>query len=201
MERIHGKPLSKLLHDPAFRDNQLEIRVLQMAREILTILIKLHKRIDIGGQKGYFIYQDLKPGNILVSPGDYFTLIDMGAVTLRLGQRTTEPTAACITVGYAAPEAKGREAEIDERFDIYTLGVTMWETLSGQDPQGLGDDFPVLSMQPLRELGLHHETFTLIQRALARDPDQRFPKAAVMRKAVLEALAVVQEAHPQRRLH
>jgi serine/threonine protein kinase len=149
----------------------------------------MHQPIDVGGRRGYFIYQDLKPANILVSPGDYFTLIDMGAVTLRLGDHTTEPTAGCITPGYAAPEAdKGREAHIDERFDLYTLGVTLWQALTGQDPQTLGGDFPTLPLAPLQRLGLHRQTLALITRALARDPSQRYQKAAEMRKAVIQAL-------------
>lgn len=65
MERIYGKPLNKLLKSPEFRDERLEIRALQMAKEILTILLKVHRKIPVGPSKGYFIYQDLKPANIL----------------------------------------------------------------------------------------------------------------------------------------
>jgi serine/threonine protein kinase len=189
MERIHGKPLDKLIHDPQWRDDRLEQRVLQMAREVLTIFVKMHQPIEVGSGRGYFIYQDLKPANILVSPGDYFTLIDMGAVTLRLGDRTTEPTAGCITPGYAAPEAdNGREAQIDERFDLYTLGVTMWQVLTGTDPQGLGGDFPELPVSALQGLGLHRQTLALVARALARDPARRYQRAVEMRKAVIQAM-------------
>lgn len=201
MEKISGRPLNKLLRDSAFRRDRLELKTLRMAKEILTIFIKIHKATRFGGQQGYFIYQDLKPANILVSPGDYFTLIDMGAVTLHLGGRTTEPTAGCITAGYAAPEAaNGREARIDKRFDLYTLGVTMWEVLTGQDPQDIGGEFPELSLAPLREQGLHASTLKILHRALERDPDQRFRNAAEMRKAVIGALSEV-EKDPKKVLH
>lgn len=189
MERIHGTPLDKLMRDAAWREERLEQRVLQMTKELLTIFIKLHQPVEIGKGRGYFIYQDLKPANILVSPGDYFTLIDMGAVTLRLGDHTTEPTAGCITAGYAAPEAaNGNESRIDERFDLYTLGVTMWQVLTGTDPQTLGSDFPDLPLTPLHHLGLHRHTVALLTKALARDPSKRFQRAAEMRKSTIQAI-------------
>src|SRR5690606_36932520 len=154
---------------------------------------------DVGPGKGYFIYQDLKPANILLSEGDYVTLIDMGAVTLKLGQRTTDPTAGCITAGYAAPEAAGgNETRIDQRFDIYTLGVTMWQALTGIDPQELGSEFPDIPLQPLRELGLSAATFRLIAQALAKDPNQRFTSAAAMRKAVIASMEALDKASAQR---
>ncbi|MFU8805757.1 MAG: protein kinase domain-containing protein, partial [Bradymonadaceae bacterium] len=115
MEYIEGEILEKKLHEEAYRRN-LEEHLLALSRELLTALIRIHRPFEINGQKAYFIYQDLKPANILVSHDDYYTLIDFGGVTLKLGARTTEPTAACITAGYAAPEAEGRESEIDAGF-------------------------------------------------------------------------------------
>lgn len=187
MERIHGRPLHEALDEGSFREH-LETRLLRVAREVLTIFIRLHKSVAIGSGQGQFIYQDLKPANILLSEGDYVTLIDMGAVTLRLGGRTTEPTAGCITAGYAAPEAAGDGAStIDTRFDLYTLGVTLWQCFTGRDPQALGSEFPELPLAPLRQAGVSRPTFELVARALERDPARRFQSAAEMRKAVLEA--------------
>lgn len=200
MERIYGRPLDAALAERDFRDH-LEERLLQVAREVLTIFIRLHKTVELApGRQGQFIYQDLKPANILLSEGDYVTLIDMGAVTLRLGGRTTEPTAGCITAGYAAPEAAGEGAStIDPRFDLYTLGVTLWQCFTGRDPQALGSEFPTLPLGPLREAGVSRPTFELIARALERDPAQRFSSAAEMRKAVLEASRALRDS--TRRLH
>ena len=191
MEYIQGKPLEKLIADAAWRQ-QLEVHLLTMAREILTIFIKMHKTIEVGGQQAQFLYQDLKPANILVSAGDYFTLIDFGGTTLRLGSRTTEPTAGCITTGYAAPEAShGREAQIDARFDLYTLGATIWHAVTLIDPRELGAEFPTLDPGAMRHKGVSEELVQITARALQPDPAQRYPSAAAMRKDVMERLRVL----------
>lgn len=188
MEYIHSKPLEKLMADPQWRQ-QLEVRLLTMCREILTIFIKMHKTIDLQGKSAQFLYQDLKPANILVSAEDYFTLIDFGGTTLRLGERTTEPTAGCITTGYAAPEAShGRESQIDARFDIYTLGATLWHAVTLEDPRELGTEFPKLDPQRMQGRGVSPEFVQLAARALAPDPAQRYASAAAMRKDVMERL-------------
>lgn len=188
MERIYGDVLESMMRQEAWRA-QLEVHLLKMMRELLTIFIRIHKRFDVRGNPAQFIYQDLKPANVLVSAEDFFTLIDFGATTLRLNGRTTEPTAGCITPGYAAPEASdGREALIDARFDLYTLGATVWHIVTLRDPRELGGDFPQLDVSAMRGEGLSGEFLQIAARALARDPEQRYASAAAMRKDVMELL-------------
>ncbi|MBA2663392.1 MAG: protein kinase [Bradymonadaceae bacterium] len=188
MEYIDGAMLETRLHEPAFRA-RLEERLLTLSREVLTALIRLHRPFEINGRKACFLYQDMKPANILVSHDDYFTLIDFGGVTLRLGDRTTEPTAGCITPGYAAPEASdGREHQIDARFDIYTLGATLWHAVTTEDPRELGSEFPHLDPAKMRGKGVSEPFIQIAARALARDPDKRYPSAAAMRKDVMDRL-------------
>ena len=188
MEYIEGQMLESRMREPGWRV-RLEWRLLVMARELLTILIKMHKRIEVGGQPAYFIYQDLKPANVLVSGEDYFTLVDFGATTLHLGGRTTEPTAGCITPGYAAPEAdRGQEARIDARFDLYSLGATLWHAVTLTDPRELGVPFPTLDPNAMRPHGVSDAFTRLVTRALSPDPGARFERAATMRKAVMDLL-------------
>ena len=190
LEYIPGDVLEDRVKHPEFREN-LEENLLTLAREVLTIFIKLHKPFDVGTQKACFLYQDLKPANILVSGEEYYTLIDFGGVTLRLGGKTTEPTAGCITAGYAAPEAdNGNEAYIDHRFDLYTLGATLWSVVVGKDPGELGM-FPRLDPDRLRRAGLSEDFVRIVGRALHPDPEKRWQSAAEMRKAVLERLRVL----------
>ncbi len=188
MERIQGKPLEEVMRDRSWRQH-LELYLLKMMREILTIWIKMHRKFDLNGQDAYFIYQDLKPANILVSHNDFFTLIDFGATTLKLGSKTTEPTAGCITTGYAAPEAQnGHEAHIDHRFDLYTLGATAWHVITGQDPRNLGQDFPRLDPTLLQKHNISQALTHIITKSLASDPNQRYQHAAAMRKDVMQLL-------------
>lgn len=188
METIHGKPLEAIMGDPVWRQG-MELHLLTMCREILTIFIKMHKTIDLGGNPAQFLYQDLKPANILVSADDYFTLIDFGGTTMRLGGRTTEPTAGCITTGYAAPEAsRGRESEIDARFDLYTLGATLWHVITGRDPRDLPQEFPTLDPALMQGQGVSPDLVHIVTRALEPDPSKRYPMAAAMRKDVMDVL-------------
>ncbi|MEO1268363.1 MAG: hypothetical protein AAFX99_09705 [Myxococcota bacterium] len=188
MERIHGDTLEHQMKQPEFKA-KAELRLLRMAREILTIFIRFHRTFEVGGNKAYFIYQDLKPANVLISPADYFTLIDMGGVTLRLGNKTTEPTAGMLTYGYAAPEGESDGGvHIDHRFDIYTLGATLYHALTGIDPRDLPGQFPELDLGALRRLPIREETTQIIARALERDPEKRYGIAAEMRKDVMAVL-------------
>jgi len=193
LELIPGEILEDRMTKPEFRAD-LELHLLSIAREVLTIFIRLHREVDVGDQKGVFLYQDLKPANIIVSGDDYFTLIDFGGVTLKLGEKTTEPTAGCITMGYAAPEASGgREAYIDARFDVYTLGATLWHAVTLQVPREMGE-FPVLDPRALHSSGLSQATIEILTRALAPDPSERYPSAAAMRKDVMERLRSLRSA-------
>jgi serine/threonine-protein kinase len=188
LEKIQGKPLEALLGTPEFRERAEEL-CLKMAKEICTILIKLHRPFEVQGKPAHFIYQDLKPGNVLVGGDDYFTLIDFGGVTLRLGDRTTEPTAGVLTAGYAAPEGEGEGAvRIDARYDVYTLGATLWHCFTGIDPRTLGTQSPVLDLRALDRARLHGSTRALVVRALERDPARRFQTAAEMRKEIVACL-------------
>lgn len=190
MELLPGEILEKRMHREAFRA-QLELHLLTIAREVLTIFIRLHRSFDVAGNEAQFLYQDLKPANLIISGDDYITLIDFGGVTLRLGEKTTEPTAGCLTMGYAAPEASGgREAFVDERFDVYTLGATLWHAATLQDPRELGD-YPTLSTDALSASGLAPATVEILSRALERDPQKRYASAAAMRRDVMERLRAV----------
>jgi serine/threonine protein kinase len=186
MEKISGSILEDRMAQADFRD-RLEERLLTLSREILTIFIRMHRPFDVAGQPAHFLYQDLKPANILVSGEEDYTLIDFGAATLKLGEKTTEPTAGCITLGYAAPEAEGREAYVDASFDIYTLGATLWHAVTLQDPRELGADFPALSVDAMRGKGISGEMARIIAKALSQK-ESRYPSAAAMRKDVMDRL-------------
>ncbi len=188
MERVPGDTLEHLVASGGLEARR-EVRLLRFACELLTVFIRLHRRFEVQGREAYFIYQDLKPANVLISKEDYLTLIDMGGVTLRLGDKTTEPTAGMLTYGYAAPEGEvDGGVRIDQRFDLYTLGATLYHAATGIDPRELPGQFPALELRALEQAGLSGATRQIIARALERDPERRYGIAAEMRKDVLSAL-------------
>ncbi len=185
MQRVHGTPLTSLLKEQSFIRRR-EAVLKRVAVQLLSLLIRLHRRVQLKAVEGYFIFQDLKPDNILVGPEDQVTLVDFGAVTLRLEDRTTDPSAGMITHGYAAPESEHDPTRIDQRFDLYSLGATLWHAATGRDPRDLSRNFPVLDRDALTHAGLSPAFTAWIAKALSTAPADRWMSAAAMRRSLIE---------------
>ena len=121
MELVEGETLRRVLA----RGPMLPARVERLARQLVSGLIHAHER--------GVIHRDLKPDNILVSPGAAGELARIGdfglALTREDDARLTQSGIVC-TPAYAAPEQLLGGA-IDHRADLYALGVTLFEMLSG----------------------------------------------------------------------
>jgi hypothetical protein len=100
--------------------------VLQLADQICAVLVFLH------GQSPPVIFRDLKPSNIMVTPSGQLYLIDFGIARIfKLDQAFD--TVSLGSAGYAAPEQYGR-SQTTVRSDIYSLGATLHNLLTGLDP-------------------------------------------------------------------
>jgi serine/threonine protein kinase len=165
----------------ALEEGRLSLgRSLRVAQDVLAALDYAHSR--------GVIHLDVKPANILVK-GERCLLTDFGfAKDLALANITGEQMMLG-TPSYMSPEQfKGVRTE--RRSDIYAVGAVLYHMLSGAPPFGgqvlrflVGDDS--VKLEPLSPLpGDLHE---VVQRALSRDPDDRFPSA----KAMLAALEPV----------
>jgi WD40 repeat protein len=163
LEYLEGTTLETYLKTRAAQGKPLQVdEALAMALQLCTVLEYLHTR------QPPVIFRDLKPGNIIRSPGGTLCLIDFGiARHFRPGQ--ARDTQALGSPGYAAPEQYGR-AQTTPQTDIYSLGALLHALLSGQDPaeqpQGLA---------PLR-LGysaVETELAALAQRMLSPYPGER----------------------------
>ena len=122
------------------------------------------------------VHGDLKPENILVLPGYdriQFKLIDFGSVT-----EIFSITSRAGTASYLAPE-RFQAAPISERTEVFALGVTLFEALTGAYPYGeierfqtprFGDPVPPAKLNPNLPAWLN----SLLLRALARDPQARY---------------------------
>jgi serine/threonine protein kinase len=135
MSFIQGESLEKYLaHAPGGRLPMAE--ALQIARELCNVLNYLHS------QRPPIIFRDLKPANIMRTPNGHIYLIDFGIARLfKPGQ--AKDTASYGSMGYSPPEQYGR-AQTTERSDIYSLGATLYELLSGYEPSSSPFRFPPL---------------------------------------------------------
>jgi serine/threonine-protein kinase len=195
MELLQGEPLSAVVK----RERTLPVAT--ACEYTLQILQALEAAHSLG-----VIHRDLKPDNVFVTfegGKPVVKLIDFGIAKLKRAEGSTAPAAKNLTVAgmlmgtpeYMAPEQAYSAADIDVRADLYSVGVMLYEMLSGQTPaQGEDPRVVVLKVErgevpPLVHLapGVPPEVAGLVHRAMAPRPEMRFASAAEMRLA-LEAV-------------
>ncbi|MGB3769333.1 MAG: serine/threonine-protein kinase [Phormidesmis sp.] len=132
MEYLKGDSVGRLL-----RKQPLPVpRFLGIVRQILLGLRTAHNGILVNGEAVPIIHRDIKPNNVIVtsdpSMGELVKILDFGIA--KLLQAGSEQTSTFMgTLAYASPEQmEGRE--LDNRSDIYSLGVMMYQMLSGSLP-------------------------------------------------------------------
>jgi serine/threonine protein kinase len=122
--------------------------VVQIGLDLCSILDYLHSR------QPPIIFRDLKPANILLTKDQHVFLIDFGiARHFKPGQRND--TQALGSPGYAPPEQHGKQAHTTPASDVYSLGATLHQLLSGNDPANTPFQFQPLGFShntPLQEL-------------------------------------------------
>ncbi len=140
MDFVDGKTLLKALDDA---DGPLPVSsVLDWFWQLCDVLVYLH------GLEPPIIFRDLKPGNVMVTrQAGIVKLIDFGIARF-FKQDSAADTRALGTPGYAPPEQYGR-SQTDERSDIYSLGVTIYELLTNINPdEHIFNLPPALTLNP-----------------------------------------------------
>lgn len=168
MDYIEGSSLSNLIKDGA----QPEEKVIHWGKQLCDVLHYLHTH------NPPIIYRDLKPANIMLKPDGQITLIDFGTARQYKEQNLADTT--CLgTVGYAAPEQFGGMGQTDPRTDIYTLGVTLYHLVTGQNPtEPPYELYPIRSINPQLSWGLEY----IIGKCIRRNPEERYQSAAELRR-------------------
>jgi len=155
---------------------------LAKASELLALLAPALDAVHARG----IVHRDLKPGNILLDAFGNPALSDFGIA--HLSEATVDLTGAAVigTPAYMSPEQVRAEVALDGRSDIYSLGIILYEMLTGRQPyqaatpmsiamRHLTDPVPeILSLRP----DLPASIQVILDRALAKDRDQRYPRAA-----------------------
>ncbi len=146
------------------------------------------------------IHRDIKPDNILLDRDTGRALVtDFGiARAMEAGTRLTNTGIAVGTPAYMSPEQATGERQIDGRSDIYALGVLGYQMLTGRLPFSAGNTMALLMKhvgeRPRPIADLRPETPQVlrdaVERALAKDPDDRWPDAGILRDALRGDAAV-----------
>jgi len=136
------------------------------------------------------LHRDLKPGNVMLRPNGSLALIDFGlAKQFKLDVEITATGEIFGTPYYMSPE-QGHGAEVDERSDIYSLGVIFFEMLMGKKPYLAGTPMAVIykhshaPLPPLEDEMTHLEP--LVHKLLAKEPCARYQTADELLRAIDE---------------
>lgn len=138
MEYIRGKSLKELIAQRGAMDKQ---EALQIMDQLLCAIIEAHKN--------NIIHRDIKPQNILVKDDGTVKIADFGIATVSDAVQLTQTDTVLGSVHYLAPElARGEIATFQS--DIYALGITFYELLTGQVPY-TGESPVQIAMKHMRE--------------------------------------------------
>lgn len=144
------------------------------------------------------IHRDVKPENIMIEPSGRSKVLDFGVARLIDRSTLTRKGRIVGTLPYMAPETiKGKP--VDSRSDVYSLGVVLYEMLSGEVPLNDRDEaalfFKIINVAPdpvsARVRGLPSGVDRVLQTALAKDPGDRYQTAAEMLRELETTLAGV----------
>ena len=158
-------------------------------------LMGAHERKGADGSRQPVIHRDLTPGNILVGIDGSVKITDFGLARAMDRGNMTMPNTIKGKLSYTAPEvAEGQRAT--ERSDIFSLGVTLWETLAGCKLFVGKTNFEVIEailswnvrrLAPLRP-DISANLVETVERAIARHPADRFASARLMASALHNVL-------------
>jgi serine/threonine protein kinase len=165
MEYVDGTSLRQLLEDGSLAPPA----ALQLVPELCAGLQYAHEQ--------GIVHRDIKPENILVDRNGRVKIADFGLVKLldkdEGDWRLTRASQIMGTPQYMAPEQMNRPQEVDHRADIYSLGVVLYEMLTAELPTGR---FALPSEKVRVDVRLDE----VVLKALEREPERRFQKAADM---------------------
>jgi ABC-type branched-subunit amino acid transport system substrate-binding protein/tRNA A-37 threonylcarbamoyl transferase component Bud32 len=181
-EYIPGEDLQKKL-DAAGGKGLPEKQVLAWCSQVLSVLDYLE------GLDPQIVHRDIKPANIVVEPSGRVRVVDFGVAShkFRVGTPNASKnrvSTAMGTPGYAPREQfQGQETPLS---DLYALGATMHQLLTGRNPQGVE---PLFVYPPVRQLNpsVSEAAAHITTRALQNDPKQRYQRARDM-KAEIDAI-------------
>ncbi len=213
MEYLRGQTLRQLI----FREKRLSkeraqaiisqvCKGLQLAHQGVILHQEVRVRIKV-------IHSNLKPDNIFLVPtnlGEWVKILDFGLTKVRnqSTEQTKLTTAFLETFRYAAPEQLQNDGNLDERVDIYSLGVLIYEMLRGVDPFGLisarGNKvsetswvlahvheipLPLRSSLPQSDGGyISSQLEAVVMKCLKKKPEQRFATVEELNQALQTAV-------------
>ncbi|MEW5875531.1 MAG: protein kinase [Candidatus Zixiibacteriota bacterium] len=180
IEEHEGRPFIVMAHVRGVTLKEYCTSQKRSLGELIDLAVQMAEGLQSAHEAGV-VHRDLKPGNILVDDRGRVRVLDFGIARLRGAAKLTQTGSTVGTLAYSAPElAQGKEAEATA--DIYSLGVVLYQMLSGQLPFDADHEaallYSILNEAP-RPLSDHTGDIPpgiqkLVGRCLEKDPKKRF---------------------------
>jgi eukaryotic-like serine/threonine-protein kinase len=180
MEYVEGVPLDKLMESgPVSIDKATDY-----ISQVLSALSYAHAR--------GVIHRDLKPANMMITPSGVVKLMDFGIAKMTADRKLTQTGSTVGSLYYMSPEQIKGALDLDPRSDLYSLGVSLYEVVTGARPFQGDSEYsimaahleknppPPIQVSPNLPAGLNE----VILQALEKDPAKRFQTADAFRAAL-----------------
>lgn len=171
MELIEGISVAQLI-----RNQHLQIeQVADIATQLCTGISEAHRN--------GIIHRDIKPRNLMINPRGQLKILDFGIAKLQSAPEFTGEGATLGTLHYLSPEQIG-DKKVDQRSDIFSTGIVLYEMLTGQRPFTGGGSPAILNAilnvepRPLSQLrpDIPADIEAAVHKALQKDPSRRFQR-------------------------
>ena len=151
--------------------------------EALAITADIGRGLAAAHERG-IVHRDIKPANIVVTPSRVVKIMDFGLARIAGGEQLTQPGTTLGTVSYMSPE-QARGDDVDGRTDVWSLGVVLYEMLTGRRPF-IGDRdmaviYSILNEDPPPPVELRPDIpeilDAIVKKALVKDRNARYASA------------------------
>jgi serine/threonine protein kinase len=179
MEYVEGSSIYELLHK-----RPLELsESLNCTSQVLDALAYAHAR--------GVVHRDIKPANIMLTPSGVVKLMDFGIARMQADRQLTKTGTTVGSLYYMSPE-QINGGQPDLRSDLYSLGVTLYEMVTGRRPFVGDSDYSImaahLQQRPVAPMeiiaGVPLDLNDIILMAIAKEPEQRFQNADAFQAAL-----------------
>jgi len=189
MDFIEGEDVKKIIENHGALPVEEVVRI---ASHICDALDYLHSRVPP------VVHRDIKPGNIKITSNGQVFLVDFGLAKLAQGEATTTG-AQGYTPGFAPPEQYAGQGT-GPRSDIYALGATLYNALTGKVPEdAISLMMGTVELTPIRKFNpnVSDSVARVIERAMSSRIEDRYPDARAFKQALLAAFPTGAQPAPE----
>jgi serine/threonine-protein kinase len=197
MEYVEGVNLRRVMEFAVERGERIPVHLaLYAIAEVCKGLSYAHNLTDEAGHHLGIVHRDMSPSNVLISSAGEVKVTDFGLAKAVTHVEFTDPGIIKGKFSYLYPEAMAQKAPVDHRADLFSVGIILWEMLAGRRLFMAETDARILELVERAEIpslrainpDVSPELEDVVNKALARLPEQRFQSASAMGDAVMDLL-------------